>query len=862
MEIERPTLEVWPGPPGKPTKPLDQPLVIRQLLVNGGSIVYRHAEQGTFVIRNVGLSGAIGQGTIALGASGGSWRREPRPIPIGALTGILRISSALDITIDSLKGTMADTSMRVAGALGRAGDLKPDLAIDADVALDDLAQFGAPAMAGRVRAEGRLRGYGDDLAIDAAVEGDDLQVSGWPVDHLEGKVEQTAGPEARSWADLTASLLGGRATAEGTWQGGELDGKVNLESIRTARLRREGVDLGIPFDGIVSGEIDARGPTDALHVDADLTASGTASGRKVKADLDASGRVNVTDRAVDLRYTLGLDAGGAGGSLPRIDDVHVVSRGSARGAIPPAVDGTYEGTLVLATTGGEEKVPVTGRFRAARGATTFTAAARALGGTIDAQGEARGSVIRRLEATGTSIDLGRLHADAGGQLQFRLNASGALDRLTGTATLDVADLTWKEARVGPVTARATGTAGSGTVELTVPDLRASGQGTFDRQALRATLRLDQTPLEALAALSPPADPVTGTTSGTVELTLPFARPESAFVQGTFDSLDITRGQLVARALHPFSATFQDRRLTVEGLELEGNGVTLAADASFGLDPTAPVEGRVRFDLDLTRVPTREGYTLAGRASGDVELTGTRMQPRAYGTVQVKDVEVRDVDSTLLTLADGQIDVAGDAATIPGLRATVPGGFLELAGTCRWPSCCRSPPRALLGSRSAGPIRARLRFDVDLGKLDRSPALAHRRARGRRRRADRTAGAAARLRRDHAHRGLRRAPRGAAPADRRRADRARRRRGADPRPPRDHRRRGPRPRGAHPGQRAPLPRRRLPHRRRGRRRGRSPCDPHRRPGLHAVRDPATRPAFADPGPPDRRGAPHGNPHLVA
>ena len=93
--------------------------------------------------------------------------------------------------------------------------------------------------------------------------------------------------------------------------------------------------------------------------------------------------------------------------------------GAARGAIPPAVDGTYEGTLVLATTSGAEKVPVTGRFRNSRGATTFTAAARALGGTLDASGEARGSVIRSLIANGTAIDLARLNANAGGQLQFQ-----------------------------------------------------------------------------------------------------------------------------------------------------------------------------------------------------------------------------------------------------------------------------------------------------------------------------------------------------------------------------------------------------------------------------------------------------------
>jgi len=720
VEIERPTLEMWPGPPGKTSKPLDQPLVVNDLRVNGGSIVFRTEEQGTFVIRDIALTGAIGQGTVTLASAGGAWRREAGPIPLGKMDGILRVSSALDVTIDTFTGTLDDSRFRLAGSLAKAANIQPDVAIDADVDLDDLARFGAPPMEGRLRAEGRLKGIGDELAIDAAIEGDDLRVSGYPVDHVEGKIEQTAGPGAKTWADLSASLLGGRATAEGTWQGGEVDARVNVDSIRTARLQREAIDLGLPFDGVVSGGLKAQGAADDLDVDADLTASGTAAGRKVKAELDASGRLNVGGRSVDLRYALTLDAGGAGGGLPRIDDVHVVSRGSARGAVPPAVDGTYEGTLVLATTSGAERVPVTGRFRTSRGATTFTAATRALGGTIDARGEARGSVIRRLDATGTSIDLSRVHADAAGALQFQLNASGAIDRLTGSANLDVADLTWKDARVGPVSARATGTAGSGRVELKIPELRATGDGTFDRTALRATLRLDETPLERLAALSPPADPITGTTSGTVELTLPFGRGESPVVQARLETLEITRGQLVAHATHPFSATFQARRLAVEGLELEGNGVTLAADASFGLDPTAPVEGMVRFDLDLARVPTREGWTLAGRAKGDVELTGTRVRPRAYGTVEVTSVEVRDTDSTLLTLADGQIDLAGDAATIPGLRATVPGGFFEVAGRVPLAELLPEPAVRALGLEAAGPIQARVRFDVDLGQLTVRP----------------------------------------------------------------------------------------------------------------------------------------------
>ena len=129
---------------------------------------------------------------------------------------------------------------------------------------------------------------------------------------------------------------------------------------------------------------------------------------------------------------------------------------------------------------------------------------------------------------------------------------------------------------------------------------------------------------------------------------------------------------------------------------------------------------IRFDLDLSRLPTREGFTVTGRAAGDVELTGTRTRPRAYGTVNVTGVEVRDADSALLTLADGQIDLAGDAANVPGLRAEVPGGFLELAGRVPLAELLPEPAARALGLEAAGPIQARLRFDVDLGQLTVRP----------------------------------------------------------------------------------------------------------------------------------------------
>jgi outer membrane protein assembly factor BamA/autotransporter translocation and assembly factor TamB len=718
VEVEQPVLEMWPGPPGTGSRPLDQPLVIGDLKLSGGSVVYRTADQGTFVVRNIVLSGAIGMGTVTVGASGGEWRREPTPVGLGPATGVVRISSALDITIDSLTASVAQSEVHLSGRLGRAGDLTPDLEVDADVALADLGLFGAPGMRGRATARGRLKGFGEDLAVEADVEGEDVRIAGWPVERVSGRVEQAGG---RTSADLVADLLGGRAEGEVQYtRGGPVSADLRLQSIRTARLRAQGIDLGVPFDGLVSGNVTAEGTTDSVSLDADLTASGAASGRKVKADLEATGRASLDRRSVDLRYALTLDASGAGGGMPRIDDIHLVSRGTATGALPPAVAGDYEGHVVLATIGGPERVPVSGRFRNARGTTSFTLAARALGGALDAEGETRGSVVRRLVATGRSIDLRRLHASAGGEVGFRLNASGPIDRLTGTANLDVADLTWNGGRIGPVTAQVTGRAGAGRMTLAIPELHAAGQGTYDTRTLHATLRLDETPLERLAALSPPPDPITGATSGTVDLTMPFADPDALVVQARLHALDVTRGRLAARAVRPFSATYRGRRLSLAGLEMAGEGVTLAGDASFGLDPAAPVEGMVRFDLDLSRLPTREGWSVTGRAEGDVELTGTRVRPRAYGTVLVSGVEVRDADSTLLALANGQIDLAGDAAHVPGLRAEVPGGFLELAGRVPLAELLPEPAARALGLEAAGPIQARLRFDVDLGQMNVRP----------------------------------------------------------------------------------------------------------------------------------------------
>src|SRR5207245_6870751 len=205
-------------------------------------------------------------------------------------------------------------------------------------------------------------------------------------------------------------------------------------------------------------------------------------------------------------------------------------------------------------------------------------------------------------------------------------------------------------------------------------------GTVDRRTLQATLVLDRTSVDRIAAFLPLTQPVSGTTSGTVTVTVPLANPSAAVAQARLDTLEVTSGGIAARATQPVVASLRNRTVEFTTVELEGNGVKAAASGRIGLDARAPIDAHVTFDADLARAVHRPDLTVTGTAHGDVTLSGTREKPRAVGDVALSGVNVQRPDQTLVTLQDSRLHLEGDVAVVQNMRGTAGGGTFQLTGT--------------------------------------------------------------------------------------------------------------------------------------------------------------------------------------
>src|SRR5207247_11453024 len=77
----------------------------------------------------------------------------------------------------------------------------------------------------------------------------------------------------------------------------------------------------------------------------------------------------------------------------------------------------------------------------------------------------------------------------------------------------------------------------------------------------------------------------------------------------------------------------------------------AQSARLGIEPGAPFNLRAVLDVDLARMPSRPGWTMAGTVKGDVAITGTLDRPRAEGTVALRGVNIQHDGATLIAVAD-------------------------------------------------------------------------------------------------------------------------------------------------------------------------------------------------------------------
>jgi outer membrane protein assembly factor BamA/autotransporter translocation and assembly factor TamB len=679
--LDSPRLEITPATTSD-SAAVNQSVIIRQLAVTNATVVYHLGPQNQLTLTGVSMRGAIGDGTLDVAAKGGTWQRDTT-VALGPVTGRLRVSSRLDIGIDTLQGDVLHSHVQVSGALGRIGALNPDLRLQARIDLRDLSAFGIGAdVSGRITAEGKLNGLGESLTLDTKIQGGTLKISGWPVDRLDAHLVHKGGFDGRTDVTLEADLLGGRTDGMVRLRGNQTDADLKFSGIDVARLRAQGVALGWPQSGRLAGTLSASGDwRSTLQVKGTVETAGLAAGdMEVRARLNASGGVRLQSRSVDLAFDLNLDgARPAAGSLPRLRSANLVARGFARGAWPPPVEATVEGSLGVETEAGPETVPVTGRARYASGAYSGNLEARGLGATVTATAEGRGAVLGRLEVDGQSVELSLLRPEADGVANFHVAASGPIDRLSGTANVDVPALRWNGEPVGPVTVRAEGVLGRAQLTFEAPDLRVTGQGTVDRQTLQATLKLDQTEIERIARLVPLTQPMTGVASGTANVTVPLANPKAAVADARLDTLELVTAGITARATQPVVASLRNRILEFTTVQVEGNGVTASASGRIGLDATAPIDAHLVFDADLARTPHPADLTVTGTAHGDITLNGTRERPRAFGEVALSGVTAQRSGQTIVTVEDGRVDLQGDVAIVQNVRATVGGGTVELTG---------------------------------------------------------------------------------------------------------------------------------------------------------------------------------------
>ncbi|HUG55033.1 MAG TPA: translocation/assembly module TamB domain-containing protein [Vicinamibacteria bacterium] len=685
VELDSPRLEVTPSETAGPQSAVEQPIHIESLVVTNATIVYHLGPRNQLTLTGVSMRGSVGEGTLTVAASGGSWQRETT-VPLGPASGRLRVSPRLDIAVETLQARVLNSQVQVSGTLGRVGAINPDLRLQARIDLRDLKAFGLEAeVSGRVTAAGRLSGLGDALTLDAKVEGGNLKISDWPIDRIDAHLVHRGDLEdGRTEVTLEAALLGGRAEGEVELVGRRTSAFLQFSGIDVAHLRRQIDGLKWPESGELSGTLTASGDYQStLQVKTRVETSGASmADMAVQARLDASGAVRIPGRTLDLAFELDLDGSRAAtGDLPRVQGADLVARGRARGAWDsPTVEATLGGSLAVQTAAGPEAMPVSGRVRYAGGAYSGSVEARGLGGTVVASAEGRGSVLRRLEAQGTDVDLGLVWPEAAGQADFQLSASGPIDRLTGTATFEIPDLLWDGQRIGPVTAQAEGVLGRARLTFAAPELRVTGEGTIEGGVLHATLTLDRTEIERLAAFLPLTQTVTGITSGTITLDAPLANPGAATAEARLDTLELATGGLTARATSPVVARLRDRILEFTDIQVESSGVTAMASGRIGLDADAPIEARLLFDADLSRVPQRADLSASGTAHGDIVVSGTRSRPRAFGAVALTGVTVQRLGETLVQVEDGRLDLQGDVAIVEGFRGTVGGGTVELTGT--------------------------------------------------------------------------------------------------------------------------------------------------------------------------------------
>jgi hypothetical protein len=467
------------------------------------------------------------------------------------------------------------------------------------------------------------------------------------------------------WPVFEGRFLGeGLGYAGVLWGGGEWSGTLDTrdESVESHPLvlRKAGAELR--WDGrteigwygqkdAVAGRARLAGwPVEDLvtFMDWDLTAGGKASG-----ELRLAGRRSWPEGSARISAT-----GGRWYSVP-YDDLRIDSRWKGRLA---------EVTEGEARTGGGSL-----RFRG-----TLTD-----DGVYDGSGELQGVDL------GVLLPASGAGAAYGGRLSGRLLLQGTLARPRLVASLESPRLFFGDEGIGALQARLLGT-GDGRVTIDGRcrsprvDLALTGQlGAAEPYAADLVLTARSTSIDPFLRVVQPALPaaLSLVSSGEARIRGPLAAPAELRVEASLPELELLLPEFQVRASEPVRLGYADGRLDLGRFRLAGDGTDLEVKGGVDLVGSGPlaVSARGRADLRALSLVTRR-LRASGTARLAVEVSGTRAQPHALGTLELDGAGLR-----VRGFPHGVEDVRGrvrfteSAAELEGVEGTLAGGRVTIEG---------------------------------------------------------------------------------------------------------------------------------------------------------------------------------------
>jgi outer membrane protein insertion porin family len=747
LEARGARITLRPPPPDQPPAVLPSVRIARLHLEDATLVYADPALRGDVRLDHVDVAGSIGSGALVATAAGGAWLRTPE-VPLGPVSARARVSPELLLDIDAADAGTVRSRVHASGRIQTAQPGALDVKYSASLDLGELAAY-APdpvALSGVVEAGGTVGGTLKVPVSAGTLSGARLSVSDWPIDRLDARFAYDGA--AVSTADWTASALGGTSTGTARLSGGRVTADARVADLDARRLPASASAEGLPptrLSGTARAEGPLAGPLDVVF---DARGAGAQAGRAHTLAAHGAGRVDLQPPRVDLAWN-----GSAGLAQPLPDGtagwrrIVLEAKGAARGPLPPVVDADLRGTVGVQGPRGPQELTLAGRLRNQGAAFTAHVSGQGLGGTLEAAVDAEGTRIRDLTATARSLDVAPLAAGAAGRMDVDLKAAGPLDRLSGTAAVRASDVVWQGVAVGAATIDLTGTDGVGRARFDVPALSVTGDATLDAQGVVAHVVAEGTPLAALQPLLPQGRTIEGAVTAAGDVRARWSDPAAAAATARVASLELASGDLAAAATRPFDVAWRGERLHVAGLEAEGEGLRVRADAAVGLAPESPIEGRVAIEGDLASLPLPTAWRASGAFAVDAALSGNRLAPRIDGAIDARDVLVTSKSGVpLLSVPAGRVDLAGDRVRVADLAAEVPGGTLTLQADAPLAALLPRPPgaapsgeritaTAVVDEIDAGALASALRdLDVSIdgtlsGRLDLSARPAAREIHG-------------------------------------------------------------------------------------------------------------------------------------